>query len=72
MIADESVEAVKVVMIFRVLFQRFVQHRQGPKVDPRCGGLSHEIHHVRRMGETVDWADAEDAGVEEDLVRSLK
>ena len=72
MIADETLGAVKVAVAFRAPFQQFVQHRQGPKVDPHCGELDHEIRHVRKMGETVDLADAEDAGVEEDLVKSLE
>lgn len=72
MFADETEGAIKVAVAFRAPFQRFVQHRQGPKVDPHCGGLDHEVRVVRRMEEMVDWADVEDAEVEEDLVGSLQ
>ena len=72
MITDKTSGVVKVAVAFRVPSQQFVQHRQGPKVDLHYGELDHEVRHVRKMGEMVDWADAEDAEVEEDLVKSLK
>ena len=72
MIADETAGAVKVAVAFRAPFQQFVQHMQGPKVDPHCGELDHGVRHVSRMGEMVDLADAEDAEVEEGLVKSLE
>lgn len=54
----------------RVPVQRFFQHMQGPKVDPHYGGMVHECHHVKRRGGMVDWDDAEDAEVQEDLLGS--
>ena len=71
-IADETGGAVKVAVVFRAPFQQFVQHKQGPKVDPHFGELDHEVRRVRKMGEMADWADAEDAEVEEDLVKFLE
>lgn len=72
MIADELVETVKVVVESRVPVQRFVQHKQGPRVDPHCRVMGRECHHVRERGGMVDWDDAEDAEVREDLVGSLE
>ena len=56
----------------RVPVQRFVQHKQGLKVDPRCGEVDHECHHVIGRGGMADRDDAEDAEVLEDLVGSLE
>ena len=54
MIANEFAEAVKVILESHVPVQRFVQHKQEPRVDPHCGGADHERHHVRGLGEMVD------------------
>lgn len=72
MIADEFVEAVNVVVEFRVHVQQFVQHKQGPRVDPHREEMVHECHHVRGRGRMVNWDDAEGAEVREDLVGSVE
>ena len=67
-----NVEAVKMVVGSRVPVQRFVQHKQGLRVDPHCGDMNHECHHVRGKGGMADWDDAEDAEAQEEFVGSLE
>ena len=69
-IAIEYVEATKVVVASRVHVQRFVPHKQGPRVDLHSGETDCGCHHVKRRAGMVDWDDAEGVAVQEDPVGS--
>ena len=66
----EYIEAIKVVVASRDHVQRFVPHKQGPRVHLPAGETDRECHHVKRRGGMVDWDDAEGVVVQEDPVGS--
>lgn len=70
-VVDKLIQEVKTDEESRVPVRQFVQHKQGPRVDPRFGEMDHERHPVEEMGGMVNWDDVEDAEVQGDLVEPL-